>query len=346
MSIFAKGEKPHRRYRSTLKLSICIPTFNRAALLRETLLSLLPQMQEEMEIVVSDNASTDGTDAMIAGLMVQYPCIAYHRWPQNMGADRNYLRAVEAARGEYCWLFGSDDLVEPGTVTQVFNLLNDHCDIYLFNRMEWRVDLDVKIPCYWLEPQSQSRVFDFTQAGDCDEFFARAQLLGALFSYLSSIVVRRAAWFSIPYDESYTGTAYSHAFILLSMVEKGCSLHYDRRQLVNCRLGNDAFLHQGIFKRIMLDLVGYSKIRDDVFGSRPKLRQGINRVLHREYKWLKLASRCSDLNPGEWKKLREALKGVGYPARSLFCAGALGNLRWAVRTLRWARDAWLKTVPG
>lgn len=328
-----------------MKLSICIPTYNRKDLLRQTLLSLLPQLSEEMEIVVSDNASIDGTDTMIAELMRRYAQIRYHRWPENMGADRNYLRAVEAAHGEYCWLFGSDDLVQPGAVNRVLGLLADHCDIYLFNRMEWYEDKDRQFPTYWLRQSVPSRVFDFTEDDARREYFDSALEVGALFGYLSSIVVRRAAWFSIRYDESYTGTAYSHAFILLSLIKAGCRLRYDSRHLVDCRLGNDSFGQGGVFRRVMLDLVGYGKIRDDVFRSDANLRRAINKVLHREYRWWKLASRRTSLNAQEWIVVRDSLRKTGYPPWLLFCADLLGRSRGLMRLLRWMKNGWLKSGP-
>ncbi|MDR3410855.1 MAG: glycosyltransferase family 2 protein [Formivibrio sp.] len=327
-----------------MKLSICIPTYNRAAALRETLLCLLAQMEDGMEIVISDNASTDGTDTMVAVLQQECPCIRYRRWPQNLGADRNYLRSVDGAQGEYCWLFGSDDLIEPGTVRQVMAMLDDACDIYLFNRTEWHLDKGKKVPNYWLGRRTRTQVFDFGEAGGIHRYFGSATAVGALFSYLSSIVVRRAAWFSISYDESYTGTAYSHAYILLSMVAGGCRLRYDRRHLVIARLGDDSFAQNGLMRRILLDLDGYGKLRDDVFRYDATARRDIDQVLRLEYKWWRLASKRSFLNHEEWKIVRDALQRIGYSPGILACAGMLGNSRWVLRMLRWAKNCWLCCV--
>jgi len=317
-----------------MKLSICIPTFNRAEQLRETLTCLLPQLEEGMEIVISDNASVDETESLVASYMSQYPCITYHRWSENMGADRNYLKIVEQARGEYCWLFGSDDLVEPGSVRKVLKMLSDGCEIYLFNRMEWHENRARRYPRFWLNPTTPRRVFAFSSPEAIRDYLGLATSVGAIFSYLSSIVVRREAWLSVLYDDRYTGTAYSHASILLSMINGGCRLHYDPRQLVNCRMGDDSFAKNGAFRRIILDLDGYGMIRENVFQSSPLVQLALNRILCVEYKWWQLASSKVILSDEEWRVVRGKLSQIGYPRKLLLWADILGGHKWIIQSLR------------
>ena len=74
---------------------------------------------ESVEIVVSDNASTDGTREVVEAAATVYP-IAYIRNDANVGS-RNFLVSVEWASGEYAWVLGDDDLVLEGglyTVTE------------------------------------------------------------------------------------------------------------------------------------------------------------------------------------------------------------------------------------
>ena len=86
----------------SIKLSLCIPTYNRAAFLSEALDSVIQQATDEVEIVISDNASNDGTAEMVTEYQGKFPRITYYRQPENLGFDRNMLRAVDLARGEYC----------------------------------------------------------------------------------------------------------------------------------------------------------------------------------------------------------------------------------------------------
>ena len=99
-------------------LSICIPTYNRAACLPTLLDSIINQVdkQNPIEICISDNYSKDNTQQLIEQYKQRYPHIVYSRWSENKGYDRNILKAVAMAQGEYCWLMSSDDKIEAGGI--------------------------------------------------------------------------------------------------------------------------------------------------------------------------------------------------------------------------------------
>ena len=113
------------------RLSFCIPTYNRASYLRETLGYIIDQADDSIEIVISDNASSDNTEEVVKEAKLRFPNITYFRWPENMGADRNYLKTVELARGDYCWFMGSDDGIKKGALKKVLEELKDGHDIYV-----------------------------------------------------------------------------------------------------------------------------------------------------------------------------------------------------------------------
>jgi glycosyl transferase family 2 len=105
-------------------LSICIPTHDgRAATLDETLASICREASDFadlVEVCVSDNASTDGTDEVTARQAEEAPfAIRYHRDQTNLGFSSNLQRAVAMARGRWCWLLSSDDALLPGAVGHV-----------------------------------------------------------------------------------------------------------------------------------------------------------------------------------------------------------------------------------
>jgi len=86
-------------------LSICIPTFNRADVLRRSLESITSdpffQTSRLVEVVVSDNASSDHTDAVVDHFAQQYPWgIRYSRSSENV-LDRNFERALRLGRGSF-----------------------------------------------------------------------------------------------------------------------------------------------------------------------------------------------------------------------------------------------------
>jgi glycosyltransferase involved in cell wall biosynthesis len=115
-------------------LSICIPTFNRAAHLSNCLHSVATNAvagMSDVQVCVSDNGSADATDTVIADAAKTLP-IKRHRHSQNVGFARNLLSVVEMAEGEYVWVLGDDDLLVPGAVTDVLAMLRSNTDIDYF----------------------------------------------------------------------------------------------------------------------------------------------------------------------------------------------------------------------
>jgi glycosyltransferase involved in cell wall biosynthesis len=94
-------------------LSICIPTHNRRQYLETSLTEITRQAAEfpEVEVIVINNNSTDTTEALVAKVWLKYPPIRYFRNLTNIGAERNYIRCVEEAGGEYVWIFGDDEIL-------------------------------------------------------------------------------------------------------------------------------------------------------------------------------------------------------------------------------------------
>ena len=107
-------------------LSICIPTFNRAPFLAELLEALLPQLPalgDQVELLISDNASTDATPRLVASFQKRGLALRSVRNAENLGADGNFLQCLSLSRGRYLWLLGDDDLPTPNAVPQLVSLL-------------------------------------------------------------------------------------------------------------------------------------------------------------------------------------------------------------------------------
>lgn len=89
-------------------LSICIPTYNRAEILKKTIDTLLSleEFNSEVELVISDNASEDGTESLIKELIHKYEDkrILYHRNNSNI-KDLNFFTVLSVASGKYLKLF-------------------------------------------------------------------------------------------------------------------------------------------------------------------------------------------------------------------------------------------------
>lgn len=122
---------------STPLLSICIPTYNRATLLAKALQAVGPQVQanEETELIVSDNCSTDETPTVVERAQSRWP-IRYHRNESNIGISGNTMRLThQLSQGEFCWLIGDDDIVLPGGVNRICEIIsnNNESDYFFVN---------------------------------------------------------------------------------------------------------------------------------------------------------------------------------------------------------------------
>ena len=104
-----------------LPISICIPTFNRREMLREAIDSVFVQHCHDYELVISDNGSTDGTPEMVAPLMA--PCAKFVRLPENLGACRNAFSCISESSGDWILFLHDDDLLVPGSLQLVRDLL-------------------------------------------------------------------------------------------------------------------------------------------------------------------------------------------------------------------------------
>jgi glycosyltransferase involved in cell wall biosynthesis len=87
--------------------------YNGERFLGEALDSLLAQSCPDFELIVSDNASTDRTEAICRGYATQDRRVRYYRNKQNRGAACNYRRVFELSTAEYFKWATSDDLCEP-----------------------------------------------------------------------------------------------------------------------------------------------------------------------------------------------------------------------------------------
>lgn len=91
------------------KVSIIIPAFNRAATLRQALRSALAQDYPNLEVIVADNASTDGTRQAVEEL-AESGRVVYRRNEKNLGMYENWRRALnESATGEWALILSDDD---------------------------------------------------------------------------------------------------------------------------------------------------------------------------------------------------------------------------------------------
>lgn len=103
---------------------ICIPTYNAEATIGVTLRSILAQTYSNLTVLVVDNHSTDGTVGVVGSF--DDARIALHRNPANVGAEGNFNRCIELAKGKYTAIYHADDIYEPEMVAAQVDFLESH----------------------------------------------------------------------------------------------------------------------------------------------------------------------------------------------------------------------------
>jgi len=97
-------------------VTVGIPTYNRAALVGRAIDSVLGQDYPHIEVIISDNASNDGTEGICRNQVACDSRVRYVRQPDNIGATRNFEEVLRLATGDYFMWLGDDDWIDPNYV--------------------------------------------------------------------------------------------------------------------------------------------------------------------------------------------------------------------------------------
>lgn len=110
-------------------VSIGLPTYNRRDQLERAIESVLAQTHRELELTISDNASTDGTEELCRAFAARDPRIRYVRHPENRGPTENFNYVFERLDREYVMVLGDDDWLDPGYVAACLRVLQAEPDV-------------------------------------------------------------------------------------------------------------------------------------------------------------------------------------------------------------------------
>jgi glycosyltransferase involved in cell wall biosynthesis len=109
-------------------VTIAIPTYNRAdAYLREAIQSAINQTYPNLEIIISDNCSSDDTELIVESF--NDPRIQYYRHDENIGANNNFNFCLKKATGVFFLLLHDDDLIDEGFVKKCIDVAKNRLDI-------------------------------------------------------------------------------------------------------------------------------------------------------------------------------------------------------------------------
>ena len=212
-----------------IKLSICIATLNRGDFIGETLDSIVAQSDAQIEIVVLDGGSTDDTEQVVRGFQTTFPQLHYIRQAMPHGVDRDFNTAVEAAKGEYCWLMPDDDLLKPGAIDAVLRACERRFDLILVNAEVRTCDFKSLLVPNLLgfsddrsyAPMEIERLFEDT---------------AGYLSYIGAVVIRKEVWLARD-RASYFGSYFVHFGVIFQAPLPGNTLALGD-PLISIRYGN------------------------------------------------------------------------------------------------------------
>lgn len=265
------------------RLSVCIPTYNFGQFIGEALTSVLRQMQPRVEIVVLDSGSTDQTPGVVQQLQLQHACLRYERAAERCGIDRDMARVVQLARGDYCWLFSADDVMEDGALARVLAETDKDQDVYVCMHSNDTLSMQPIDAYHPVLRLSEDASFQLADADQQMRYFELALTTEAFFSFMGSLIVRKAAWEAVPLNETFVGTCWAHVARLFELIPKGLSVRFLAAVLLRRRGDNDSFATRGVVRRYALAIEGFQLLSQQFWGSESRQAFHIRRVLRNEF---------------------------------------------------------------
>lgn len=111
-------------------VSLLVPCYNHERFLDDHLQSILAQTYENIEILICDDCSRDGSFAKLMAyqsqLEKQFPRVEILQNPENAGVSRNLNRLLELAKGDYIKILASDDALAPQAIAKMVVWLESH----------------------------------------------------------------------------------------------------------------------------------------------------------------------------------------------------------------------------
>lgn len=123
-------------------VSIGVAIYNEEKFLRQSLESILSQDYPHIEIIISDNASTDKTHSICKEFIEKDSRIAYYRSNENIGAHANAFKTINVAKGKYYMYAPGHDLWDPTFVSKAVSLMEEDPEVVLCYSRTMRIDMN------------------------------------------------------------------------------------------------------------------------------------------------------------------------------------------------------------
>lgn len=196
-------------------LTVALPTYNRSNFLVRALNSILSQYDDRVEVLVSDNASTDDTQKIVEDFKLKNPKINYVRNKENIGPDANFLQCYRLAHGKYILLLGDDDLIVENSLVKLLEFIetsDSQCALIFLNHVFFEKEYSSLINCS--APFFKNRQSFITE--DKSVFMEIAQ---HRLTYMSSFLLRCDSFAAVSNPEKYVNTSFMHTCIVFEATQ-------------------------------------------------------------------------------------------------------------------------------
>ena len=249
-----------------IKISFGIPTRNSAHTIGYALDSIISQATEDVEIVIVDGASTDNTEEVVEQYKQKFPSIQYFWRAECIGVDRDIMKCVELAKGEYCWLMSDDDCLEDRALTNVLCLLEENSNLSGATVNYTDYNKDMKFPVSTFPSSNRGVIKSNYLFRNADECFSN---IGLHISFISAQIVKTRLWNNVVADyelEPYMND-WLMVYIIGRMIQREPNWLYIHRKCVRRRIGNDSFIEKvGLYNRQLIAQVAYRDTISGLFG--------------------------------------------------------------------------------
>ena len=255
---------------NTIILSICIATYNRENYIGETLDSIFSQNTDQIEVIVVDGGSTDGTANAMIAYQEKYLNFRYIKLPNKGGFDEDYSFTISCAKGIYCWLFSDDDIIKPRAINYILNQIKLNYDVIIVNAEILNKNLSkvLKNKCINLKSNLVFKSINF------EDFFITTAPHS---SFVGSIVIKRSIWDARD-KRKYFGTMFVHVGVLFQSCYDG-DLLVIADPLVSIRYGNAMWTARSfeisflIWPKLIWDLNNFSYYAKNIVCSKNKWKR-------------------------------------------------------------------------
>jgi abequosyltransferase len=231
-------------------------------------------------------------------------------------------RVVQLARGDYCWLFSADDLMEIGALGKVLTEIEKMHDVYLCMHSNETLEMRTINSSHPVLDLSADTAFEMADPAQQLRYFELAETTEAFFSFISGLIVKKATWDTVPLNELFVGSCWAHVARLFEVMPNGLTVKFLAAALVRRRGDNDSFANRGIVRRYALAIQGYQNLGTRFWGESSRQAYHIRRVLRNEFRlrmFLHAKYLCKQHPEKEDKHLLDHLVAYLYSDRSLTC---------------------------